>query len=76
MYYVNLGNEDATVTNCNQYGAPYCLQNKSFIDGTTGDYHGVWLVHEGDIAAVPVAASVWLFGGMLLGLVGIKHRYL
>jgi len=36
-----------------------------------------WAVHDGDVAAVPLPASLWLFGSGLLGLIGMakrKHR--
>jgi len=34
----------------------------------------VWAVADGDIAAVPVPAAAWLFGGGLIGLGGIARR--
>jgi hypothetical protein len=35
-----------------------------------------WAVHSGDVgtATVPLPAAVWLFGGGLLGLIGIARR--
>lgn len=33
-----------------------------------------WAVHDGDVAAVPLPASAWLFGSALLGLAGFKRR--
>jgi hypothetical protein len=33
-----------------------------------------WAVHDGDVAAVPVPAALWLFGSGLLGLVGVARR--
>lgn len=34
----------------------------------------VWAVRSGDVAAVPVPASLWLFGSGLLGLIGISRH--
>ena len=33
-----------------------------------------WAVRDGDVAAVPVPAAVWLFGSGLLGLIGVARR--
>lgn len=33
-----------------------------------------WAVHDGDIAAVPLPAAVWLFGSGLIGLIGLARR--
>ena len=33
-----------------------------------------WAVRDGDVAAVPVPAAVWLFGSGLLGLVSVARR--
>lgn len=33
-----------------------------------------WAVRPGDVSAVPVPGAVWLFGGGLLGLLGLKRR--
>jgi len=33
-----------------------------------------WAVRDGDVAAVPVPAAVWLFGSALIGLAGIKRK--
>jgi hypothetical protein len=33
-----------------------------------------WAVHSGDVSAVPVPATAWLFGSGLIGLVGIARR--
>ena len=43
-------------------------------DKASGLY--AWAVHDGDFgtAIVPLPASVWLFGGGLLGLIGIARR--
>ena len=35
-----------------------------------------WAVRDGDVSAVPIPASVWLFGSGLLGLVGMARRKL
>lgn len=32
-----------------------------------------WAVRDGDVAAVPVPAAVWLFGSALLGLLGVRR---
>jgi hypothetical protein len=50
-----------------------------FLNGGT-NYGGAdnnwyaWAVHEGDIGAVPIPASLWLFGSGLLGLIGLARR--
>ena len=36
--------------------------------------HYAWAVRSGDVAAVPVPASLWLFGSALIGLVGLNKR--
>ncbi len=37
--------------------------------------HYAWAVRDGDVAAVPVPAAIWLFATGLVGFVsGIKHR--
>ncbi|MGB7934539.1 MAG: PEP-CTERM sorting domain-containing protein [Gammaproteobacteria bacterium] len=33
-----------------------------------------WAVHLSDVSAIPVPATVWLFGSGLLGLIGISRR--
>jgi len=34
-----------------------------------------WAVHSGNVGAVPIPASIWLFGSGLLGLVGMaRHK--
>jgi len=33
-----------------------------------------WAVHDGDVSAVPIPASIWLFGSGLLGLIGFAKR--
>ena len=37
-------------------------------------YQLVWAVHSGDVGAVPVPATIWLFGSGLLGLIGFARR--
>ena len=48
-------------------------------DGSTNIGHEVgayyaWAVQSGDVSAVPVPATVWLFGSGLIGLVGVVRR--
>ena len=40
------------------------------------NYNFAWAVYSGDVGAaiVPLPAAVWLFGGGLLGLIGISRR--
>jgi hypothetical protein len=38
------------------------------------DSHFAWAVRDGDIAAVPIPASVWLFGSGLVGLFVIARK--
>jgi hypothetical protein len=38
------------------------------------DIHFAWAVYDGDVAAVPVPAAIWLFGFGLLGLIGISRE--
>ncbi len=51
-----------------------------FVDGslTTGNEYlndnFAWAVHNGDVAAIPVPAAVWLFGSGLLGLIGVARN--
>ncbi|MEQ1802765.1 MAG: hypothetical protein ABL989_12635 [Gammaproteobacteria bacterium] len=33
-----------------------------------------WAVHSGDIAVIPLPAGAWLFGGSLVGLLGLRRR--
>jgi len=33
-----------------------------------------WAVYDGDVSAVPVPATVWLFGSGLVGLIGFARR--
>jgi hypothetical protein len=40
----------------------------------TVDVLYAWAVHDGDVSAVPIPATAWLFGSGLLGLVGIARR--
>lgn len=34
----------------------------------------VWAVHDGDVAAVPIPAAIWLFGSGMIGLVALGKR--
>ncbi len=36
--------------------------------------HDVWIVHDGDIGAVPVPAALWLFSSGLIGLIFVAKR--
>lgn len=42
-------------------------------NGKTNNFYG-WAVHTGDVSAVPVPATVWLFGSGVIGLIGIARR--
>ena len=42
------------------------------ISKTSSNY--AWAVRDGDVAAVPVPAAVWLFSSALFSLVGIKRK--
>ena len=35
--------------------------------------HYAWAVRDGDVAAVPLPAAVWLFGSALMGLLGMRR---
>lgn len=42
---------------------------------TSKNYNGyAWAVYDGDVAAVPVPAAVWLFGSGLLALLGLRGK--
>lgn len=43
-------------------------------NGPESDTVFAWAVHDGDISAVPLPVSVWLFSSGLLGLVGFGRR--
>ena len=59
--------------------APYAF-TFNFLDGrqTTNsqyvDYVNVWAVRDGDVTAVPLPASLWLFSSGLLGLIGVARK--
>ena len=38
------------------------------------DYIDVWVVRDGDVAAVPLPGAVWFFGYGLLGLLGVARK--
>lgn len=44
------------------------------IEGADNSFYKAWAVADGDIAAVPIPAAVWLFGSGLIGLIGIAQR--
>ena len=33
-----------------------------------------WVVRSGDVAVVPIPGAVWLFGGALIGLMGLRRK--
>ena len=37
------------------------------------EYH-TWAVHSGDVALIPIPASLWLFGSGLIALAGLSRR--
>ena len=39
-----------------------------------GSLFGAFAVRTGDVATVPVPGAVWLFGSVMLGLLGLKRR--
>lgn len=39
-----------------------------------GSLLGAWAVHSGDVSAVPIPSTIWLFGSGLIGLVGFARR--
>ena len=41
---------------------------------STADGYYAWAVRDGDVAAVPVPPSLWLFGSALLGFAGAARR--
>lgn len=38
------------------------------------DYYYAFVVHPGDVAAVPIPAAFWLFGSGLIGLLGFAQK--
>ena len=43
-------------------------------DGVQTAFAYALAVHDGDIGAVPIPATIWLFGSGLLGLIGAARR--
>ena len=41
---------------------------------SAGGSHYAWAVMDGDVNAVPIPDTVWLFGSGLIGLIGIARR--
>ena len=64
------------------YELPHAVDDASYfatLDGSQGGdnkykYKYAWAVHDGDIGAVPIPATVWLFGSGLLVFVGVARR--
>ena len=58
---------------------PYYAWHFNTYDGSQ-DYHYknnqfyAWAVRPGDVAAVPVPGAFWLFGSVMVGLMGLKRR--
>jgi hypothetical protein len=54
------------------FGFDYGVQGD--VGKSVGFY--AWAVHSGNVGAaiVPIPAAVWLFGGGLLGLIGVGRR--
>jgi hypothetical protein len=50
------------------------FNNGSIVGSGKGGSLFAWAVYDGDVAAVPLPAAVWLFCSGLLGLVGIARR--
>ena len=46
--------------------------NQNWISKNNGNF--VLAVHDGDIGAVPIPATVWLFGTGIIGLIGFSKR--
>jgi hypothetical protein len=46
------------------------LQDSNFLKSNN---IAAWVVHSGDIGAVPAPAAIWLFGSGLMGLIGVAR---
>jgi hypothetical protein len=75
-YYLNpddtLGRawvHDFTVGGAGQH---FC--DKNCTGAPLGPY--TWAVRDGDVAAVPLPAAIWLFGSAFAGLIGLRRRLL
>ena len=60
-------------------GLPVSAWTMYFIDGGQlrnhkGNQLHAWAVTDGDVAAIPLPAAVWLFGSALIGLLGVSRR--
>lgn len=67
MYAVNCGVNPLSGDTCNSvFLSSTVVQVGPFSGGTTG--------LTGTVSAVPIPASVWLFGSGLIGLIGIAKR--
>jgi hypothetical protein len=40
-----------------------------------GGYIYAWAVHDGDVAAIPIPATLWLFSSGLIGLTGLARQH-
>ncbi|MCK5662836.1 MAG: hypothetical protein KAI17_05080, partial [Thiotrichaceae bacterium] len=55
------------------FHAGWGLQNYDDKDGSDQEYFA-WAVRSGDVAAVPIPGTVWLFSSGLMGLLGYSRR--
>ncbi len=65
-------------TRPNWYFETLSLQSapEGFTHATDGSTVGLyaWAVRDGDVTAIPVPATAWLFGTALLGMTTVRHR--
>jgi hypothetical protein len=71
--YIYWENE-ASATNTNQAWVYATFSGGSDLLYKNSHLLNAWAVHDGDVAAVPVPATAWLFGSALIGLFGSKCR--
>ena len=49
---------------------------QDYVNDKEDFFYSAWAVHSGDVSAVPVPATMWLFGSGLIGLLGLaKHKH-